>query len=410
MVDIKTILSINDFNPLGDVALLDLANHSEIEDYPVGQKLVAQDLTDVMLYLLIGQMELEGLGVTQLLQENSKRSQDPIFRVHTPGYYCRCTKPCKVLRIDKAIYDKYAMPKDVPEAGIYLDTVKLDHAEQSENRFIEEVSQRFASKSFNLPTLPEIALHINQAVDDETMGSSKLAGIIQSDPAITARIIQVANSALFGSGAPIHSLPEAITRIGFQSVRAIVIGVVLRDLFQPGSSLIKDYMKRYYEHSIRIGVICYVLATHCKTLNPDRGFLAGLLHDIGVIPLLVVADEHSELSQQTEHLDEVLNSLKGAVGSLLLRQWEFDVAYAIIAEEAYQWTRQPGPEADYCDLVQVALLHSGLVDGKKIQGPPLYELPAFKRLNLETANPAEDLRLLKEMSHRITDMINMLCN
>lgn len=409
MVDIKILLSIEDFNSLGDVPLLDLVKHSKIEDYSKEDKLIAKDLADVILYLLSGQMELAGLGATSIIEENSLRVQEPIFRIHTPGYYGRCTEPCTVLHIDKNIYDKYVAPKDVPEAGIYLETVKMDHKDQSENSFIEEVQQRFAGKSFNLPTLPEIALHINKAVDDENVGAAKLASIIQYDPAITGRIIQVANSALFGPGPRIESLPEAITRIGLQSVRSIVVSVVLRDLFRPESALIKTYMKRYYEHSIRIGVICYFLAKYCKGLNADHGFLAGLLHDIGVIPLLVVADQHAELSQQTENLDAVLIELKGTVGGILLRQWGFSPAYALTAEQVYDWDRAPSSSPDYCDLVQVALIHSGLVGGENIDGPLLCELPAFKRLNLDTANPADDIRVLKEMSKRISEMINILC-
>jgi len=99
--------------------------------------------------------------------------------------------------------------------------------------------------------------------------------------------------------------------------------VVLRDLFHPQTNLIKKTMKRYYEHSIRIGVICYVLAKHCDGFDADRAFLAGLLHDIGVIPLLVIADTHNELSRQAGKLNDVLTDLKGTVGSILLRHLMF---------------------------------------------------------------------------------------
>ena len=65
--------------------------------------------------------------------------------------------------------------------------------------------------------------------------------------------------------------------------------------------------------------------------------------------------------------------------------------------------------ADYCDLVQVALMHLHLIGGEKINRPELSELPAFKRLGFDKMNPVDNLQTLKELSLRIKDMIKMIC-
>jgi len=409
MIDVKTFLALHDFNKLSDVALIDLASNSEILLIKKGKSLNAKDTEHKKLYLLEGKIEFQGVELSdKIIIENSSRAQKPIFRFHSSELSAKCKIDSALLCIDSKTVNKYVAAESVKSAGMYVDTVTIDTLKEAGNDIIEEITERFNSKDFNLPSLPEMALHVNKALEDDSINMTHLSSTLQTDPAITARIIQVSNSALFRTGQPIDSLPAAITRIGLEAVRSIVISVVLRDLFHPEANMVKKAMKCYYEHSIRIGVICYVLAKRCPGFDPDHAFLAGLLHDIGVIPLLVIADKHNELSRQAGKLDEVLSDLKGTVGSILLQQWDFDVSYALTSEQAYQWDRESTSSPDYCDLVQVALMHSNLVGGNKIIGPSLAELPAFKRINISDDDPSKDIKRLKELSNRITEMMNNL--
>jgi len=184
--------------------------------------------------------------------------------------------------------------------------------------------------------------------------------------------------------------------------------VVLRDMFMPNTELVVHKMTHFYEHSIRIGVICYELAKQVPGFKPDRAFLFGLLHDIGVIPILVVADDHEELAHKAANLDTVLNQLKSHIGGMILQQWKFDSELINNAKHAYDWNRK-NDKPDYCDLVQVALKHSHLVGGDKIDGPELFDLPAFKRLGLDELNLIDNITALKEIGSRITDLIRMIC-
>ncbi len=408
MIDVKTLLAINDFNSLGDVALIDIASNSEIVLSKKGKTFNAQDTASTKLYLLEGEMEVRGIEISdKTILENTKRAQQPVFRFHSPGLDATCLKDCVLLSIVTQTVNKYV--ETIKESsGMYIDTIKIDALKSSGNDIVQEITERFNSKDFNLPSLPEMALHVNKALEDESINMNVLSSTLQSDPAITARIIQVSNSPLFRTEQTIDSLQTAITRMGLEAVRSIVVSVVLRDMFHPETVLIKKTMRRYYEHSIRIGVICYVLAKRCPNFDPDRAFLAGLLHDIGVIPLLVIADKHKELSTSAGNLDSVLSDLKGTVGSVLLRQWDFNLSYAITAEQAYTWDRESSDTPDYCDLVQVALLHSNLVGGEKINGPALTELGAFKRIKLGDTDPAKDIQKLTELSNRIKEMMHNL--
>lgn len=176
----------------------------------------------------------------------------------------------------------------------------------------------------------------------------------------------------------------------------------------PNTELVVHKMTQFYEHSIRTGVVCYELAKQIPDFKPERAFLFGLLHDIGVIPILVAADTHTELAHKTSNLDLVITQLKSHIGGMVLQQWQFDKELIENSREAYYWDRNVD-KADYCDLVQVALKHSHLLGGEKIEGPELFDLPAFKRLGLEELNLIDNITALKEISSRITELIKMIC-
>ena len=337
---------------------------------------------------------------------DTERGQDPIFYSDTPGHYGRCLSDCKVLKVDRATAEKYGINHDRFKTDLnYADFETL--LGNTSLVLFDEITDLFKSKSITLPSLPEIALFINSALEKEDISTKKLSKIIQMDPVIAARVVQVANSPLYGETKS-DSIQDALARIGIDGVRTIVMGVVLRDLFMPNTQSVIDAMTKFYEHSIRTGVICYALAKKLPGFNRDEAFMAGILHDIGVVPILVVADRHPQIAEKENTLAAVLGHLKSYIGGMVLQQWGFADKFTEVAKHAYEWDRKV-EKADYCDLVQVALMHSHLVGGEKIKGPELSALPAFKRLGFDKVNPVNNIQTLKELSLRIKDMIKLIC-
>lgn len=410
MVEIQQLLNLNDFNTLDESALIEIAEHAVLRVHKKSQRLVAKNLKDCEIYLLDGELEIKDEGGVDLsFVSGTDRAQHPIFRVHAPGLSGRCLTPCKVLSVGKSYIKKYNINLGMAKKS-EVAVEEFDCLSSAEMRapFVTEVLEAFKGDKVKIPSLPEIARNISSAIEDDDVNIKQLSGLLQTDPAIAARILQVSNSAIYGSGSPVDSIQNAIVKIGFKAVHAVVVCVVMRELFTPKNKLIKKYMANFYEQSIRIGVICYELAKHSKELDPDHGFLVGLLHDIGTLPILVIADDHPELSRKAGNLDDMLVRLKSHIGALLLKQWKFADEYSYIAQYAYDWKRETS-EADYCDLVQVAILHSQFVGGPKCNAPILSEVPAFKRLGLDKVNPADEIRLLNEVSVRIKEMIKLLC-
>lgn len=407
MVDLKELLDLNDFKKLDDAAMVDVAEHAEIKKYAENDRFVAEQMGGYVLYLLDGELDLQATGGIQtLVFSDSDRAQEPLFFSNTPGHYGRCLSPCKLLHVESVTIEKYGLNHDRFKTDInYADFETL--LGNTSLALFDEITELFKSKSITLPSLPEIALYINAALEKDDVSAKKLSKIIQMDPVIAARVVQVANSPLYGDTQN-DSIQDALARIGVDGVRTIVMGVVLRDLFMPNTQPVIDTMTKFYEHSIRTGVVCYALAKKLKGFNSDQAFMAGILHDIGVVPILVVADRHPQIAEKQNNLAAVLNHLKSYIGGMVLQQWDFSDKFIEVAKHAYDWKRDV-KKADYCDLVQVALMHSHLVGGEKINGPELSDLPAFKRLGFDKVNPVDNMKSLQELGLRIKDMIKVIC-
>ena len=402
---LRVLLDLRDLDEMGDVALLDLARDARFETLTRGQILQADEHLDRHVYLVEGEVELVADGKTmQTVTAGTERALLPVFRVHTHGLGARSVNTARLLSLNEATFGRYAASirsKQAAGGGIAVEEYASSEAQPG---LIDEVRQAFYHHEVDLPSLPEVALKISHAIQNQDADFRQIATTVQADPAIAARIVQVANSAMYSGVSRVESVQNAITRIGMQATRAIVMSVVLKNLFTPQSALVRKRMKTYYQHSIRMGAICHVLATRLSGFDPEQAFLAGLMHNIGVLPLLIQADRHTDLNQDPGVLEQVIQELAWPIGSALLEQWGFEPQFVNAALEATNWGREIA-EADYCDIVQVAQLNCELIGGSKIEGPPLTELPAFKRLHLDEIDP---VKILEDARQEISEIVSLL--
>ena len=402
---LRLLLDLRDLDEMGNVALLDLARDARIETLERGQALHADEHLDRHVYLVEGEVELVADSKTmQTVTAGSERALLPVFRIHSRGLIARCNRPARLMVLNQATFEHYTAtlrPKRGTTTGI---TVEEYTSSDALPDLIDEIRQAFYHQEVDLPSMPDMALKISRAVQSQDADFRQIATTVQADPVIVARIVQVANSAMYAGVSRVESVQNAITRIGLQTTRVIVMTVVLKNLFTPQTRIVHQRMKAYYLNSIRLGAICHALASHLSGFDPEQAFLAGLIHNIGVLPLLIQADRRTDLNQDPEVLEQVIRELAWPVGARLLEQWAFEPQFVTAAKEATHWARDV-EEADYCDIVQVAQLHSVLVGGSRVDAPPLVELPAFKRLPMNEIDP---VKLVEDAREEIREIVGML--
>jgi HD-like signal output (HDOD) protein len=233
-----------------------------------------------------------------------------------------------------------------------------------------------------LPTLPEVALKVREVADDPDADIDKLTGVIGNDAALSARIIRVANSPLLRASRAIEDLRTALMRLGIQYTCNIATGLAMEQMFQATSDLVDMRMREVWSRSSEIAGISHVLCKHYTRLRPDQATLAGLVHKIGVLPILTYAEDHPALLKDSITLDTVIDALQGQLGDLILKTWNFPQELAHIPSQHMDFERNI-PKADYADIVTIAMLQSYAGSQSSMGQVDLSKVKAFTRLGLD---------------------------
>lgn len=399
---VEKLLALKELSDIGDIALLDLTHHARLEKFPAGTILRADGYAGRRLYLVDGSVSISvDDKPVQAIEAGSDRALLPLFRVRTHGLIGRCQSTVEILSVDETVFERYVKIIQPDSSGIevseYLRTT-------DEPGVVTEANLDFTHAEVDLPSMPDTAMRIYQVLQDPEADLKRVADTIKLDPIIAVRLIQVANSAMYRVGQPVESIKDAIMRIGINATRAVVISVVLKNLFTPQSTVIHRQLQNFYKHSIRVGAIAFTLAKHLKGFDPDEALLAGLIHDIGVVPILIEADHNKALLDDEGNLTNILTHQSHEIGANLLRQWGFEEVFITVAEHADDWQREI-EQADFCDLIQIAQLHCAIIGGKTMTSPAISEIPAFRRLGMDSIDPQT---IIKDAKHEIHEIIDIL--
>ncbi len=233
-----------------------------------------------------------------------------------------------------------------------------------------------------LPTLPEVALQVREAAEDPDVGIGELSKVISNDAALTARIIKVVNSPLLRSSSEISDLNMAVARLGMGYTANLAMGLAMEQMFQATSDVIDRRLREVWQRSTEIAGISHVLCRHFTRLPPDQATLAGLVHQIGILPILTYAEENGQLLNDSFTLEKVIERLHPELGQRILQAWDFPPALACIPVEHLDFDRQT-PQQDLVDIVQVALLQSYAGSEHPLGKIDWTGVDAFRKLGLE---------------------------
>jgi HD-like signal output (HDOD) protein len=276
------------------------------------------------------------------------------------------------------------------------------------SNIVEEVSKEIISLIKNdqivLPTLPEVALRVRDVAEDPESGLIDIEKIITSDAALSARIVKVANSPIFRSAQEIKDIKMALGRLGMAYTANIAVGLAMEQMFQATSSIVDTRMRQIWQTSSEIAGVCHILCKHRTKLRPDQATLGGLVYQIGKLPILSFAEEHPSLLKDSLSLDRVIKTIHPVIGRAILRKWDFPKELQSIPVDHLKFTRDI-PEADYSDLVTVAMIQTQMDGGSEFGDVDYSEITSFARLGLEAEAHIESTDLSAEMEAAM-DMLN----
>lgn len=250
-----------------------------------------------------------------------------------------------------------------------------------ESKFLEELYASLQNNTLILPTLPEMALRIRDLVTDENSSLAEISKLINKEPAVAARLIQLANSPAFRTRSSINSVDMAVMRMGGDMIKNLVTAMVMEQLFQSTTDVTDRKLRTYWRHAQEVSDIAINLAMDYRYLPSDQVMLAGLIHDIGVLPILTLAEDYPQLLEDEAKLDRLIDEAHVRIGTAILQHWNFSEELICVTREHENLQYQGGAKPDYVDLIIVANLRSDHKNAA-LARLDLSAIPAFNKLGL----------------------------
>ena len=224
------------------------------------------------------------------------------------------------------------------------------------------------SEISHIATLPEITLKIIELVEDPSSTAQDLHNVICNDPALCSRILKVVNSAFYGLPRQIGSINRAIVLLGLNAVKNIAIAASLTKLFR-GGDLCRQFSARdLWIHSVATAAASKLVCDELHLGLSDEAFLAGLIHDIGIMvevqamrnEFLQVFDELKfdnngvPLSDMREVERRIIGADHEAFGAGLCEAWKFPKSFTYVTRHHHDPGALPVPNRMLTSIVYVA--------------------------------------------------------
>lgn len=271
----------------------------------------------------------------------------------------------------------------------------------------------------NLPTLPVIVSRVLEVADDSGSSANELADIVSKDMSVSAKVLNLANSAFYGFSRRITTIPQAVVVLGFDTVRSLAMSVSVFETLNQTTDDVSFDREAFWIHSIGCGTSARIIAKKLNYKDTGTFFVAGLLHDLGKVILdtyfhdqyaevveEMVEEERSALEAETDLLDID----HGEVGGWLAARWKFpDI---LVNPIAYHHNLMAVDEGFIKEAVIVHLAniltkraHIGLCYEEEIAPPSDF---VHSELNLNDGQITNLLRELQGEKEQITDFFNCL--
>jgi HD-like signal output (HDOD) protein len=224
-------------------------------------------------------------------------------------------------------------------------------------------AERLIRQIEELPTLPVIITRIVEVLEDENSSARDLERVVSCDQSIAARVLRIANSAYYGFSREITTIRRAIVILGFQTVRGLALGSSIFETFFGGGQDSCFDRTAFWHHSIACSRCAMALGRQVRGLDPEEAFVAGLVHDIGMVVMdHVMHDTYSPVLERAMRKGEPLNRLEretwgfdhADVGGWLGEHWSFPRSLVEAISFHHQVSRRVNAPGELVAVIHLA--------------------------------------------------------
>ena len=384
---------------LSEEILTSFAATHQVEILPAGTTLFEHDQPiDCVLYLISGSLTVsDASGKSFDINPDNPKSKFPLSTGIKHSTTAIAKTDIGVLRASLKI-----MASSSRTAAGELSIP----AHLQSNRLLTLFAEHFHDHELTIPSLPKVAIELRKAIQKD-IGIADAVNIIQLDPSITAKLLEVANCPLYLTRFPARNCLDAVSRIGLTATCNLVMALSTKQLFKSESRLLNHYLEVQWKNSLHLSMLSQVLAASSKQVPPEEALLAGLIADIGALPFLsFVANLPEEYVNQTE-IDQAIPVIKSVVGAAVLDEWGFAPEFVDVALNSTNWFQNNSDSLSLTDIVVLSRLHALIGKKTTTDIPGISSIPAASKLKHLELSPENSLAILHQAKTNIQAALSL---
>lgn len=264
--------------------------------------------------------------------------------------------------------------------------------QNSPGTLYDNIMEAIKLNQLTLPSQPDIVISLRNLSGEPSITYQKLKEIISKDPVLTKRIIDISNSALFRGDIHIESLNSAISRLGTAIVISFSVSEAIQQLYQAKNKMIAKKMQEVWDHACDVSAVSFVLSKRLKVGSPEEVMLGGLLHEIGILPILTYAESiidtfsSSDKSQSVDNeinlLEEIIQNNNTDLSEMILNSWYFPEKIVSIPKMLHKSDRVR-KKPDMIDIVLVAKVYALKNKKHRLTEIKKRDILAYARLGID---------------------------
>jgi HD-like signal output (HDOD) protein len=220
----------------------------------------------------------------------------------------------------------------------------------------------------DLPVFPSIAIRLLEMLQDPDASLQQIESLIRQDPAITQRVLRVANSPYYAGHAQSRNLSDAIVRLGMRQLGNIIVIASTGQLFDERD----PYIKILWDHAVATGLAASLLMKEISKSQTDDAFLGGMLHDVGqVIIYSHYPDDYTRLIDEARETRSSIANLEEetfhyfshmSIGGLAIKKWKLSETLAETARHHHDAETQIPENLTSPTTVNIVCLASAITN------------------------------------------------
>lgn len=394
------------FSDIDDHVFRTAQSHAVLIDIAEEKVILKQGESSPYAWFLIdGQVHLDQQDQpTRVLSAHDADAGYPIANLRPAHYSVTASLDAKLVRLEQSFLRKITQ---APRPARFIGASELGGGSWQSHRFAIEVKRMQSSGELKIPALPGVSARIGQAMQDPEFAISDLSKLITADPAIAGSVLNIANSAMFAGANKCETLDASIIRLGLHQTKTLVTTLAAKSLFTAHRPWIRTRLNTMWRHAVEVGAYSTVLAKLSTDFDTAKSLLLGLLHEIGAVPILELADRFPELEAEPGILDAVLANEVPSLSAQTLENWGLaGFAEAAVHQENWYYDHDGGP--NYTDILIISHLH-GLIRSKRFKDlPRIDETPAYSQLSALGLSASRSINILEDAQQELSELKSLL--